>query len=148
ARETCSITRTRGTTPVLGATLSLAGFAPSTTGRFSTVHRGEGAPREDGADRLDDLGIAVQRLRPRLTRGLRGSHRRGRRIHARPRHAIHRTDHGQRIRPLGARAHPTLHRPRLFHSSAKPFYESSRQPPRRGSRGSPFYSRRLLQPAG
>lgn len=38
--ETCSITSERGTTLALGAALPLAGFAPSTTGRFSGVHRG------------------------------------------------------------------------------------------------------------
>src|SRR5439155_12241152 len=39
----CSITIERGRRLALGAALSLAGFAPSTTGRFSGVHRGEGA---------------------------------------------------------------------------------------------------------
>jgi hypothetical protein len=37
---TCSITIERGRTLVLGAALQLAGFPPSTTGRFSGVHRG------------------------------------------------------------------------------------------------------------
>src|SRR5436309_8238426 len=36
----CSITIERGRRLALGAALSLAGFAPSTTGRFSGVHRG------------------------------------------------------------------------------------------------------------
>src|SRR5207244_11712133 len=36
----CSITIERGRRLALGAALSLAGFAPSTTGRFSAAHRG------------------------------------------------------------------------------------------------------------
>src|SRR5437667_12581360 len=42
----CSITIERGRRLALGAALSLAGFAPSTTGRFSGVHRGARAPGE------------------------------------------------------------------------------------------------------
>jgi DNA replication protein DnaC len=41
AAEDLSITTDRGTTLVLGVALPLAGFAPSTTGRFSGVHRGD-----------------------------------------------------------------------------------------------------------
>src|SRR3989454_9366094 len=40
----CTITIERGRRLALGAALSLAGFAPSTTGRFSGVHRGPRKP--------------------------------------------------------------------------------------------------------
>src|SRR5436309_14401280 len=44
----CSITIERGRRLALGAALSLAGFAPSTTGRFSGVHRGTGLLHGEG----------------------------------------------------------------------------------------------------
>jgi len=46
-RGACSITIERGRTLVLGVALPLAGFAPSTTGRFSGVHRGGSGPTKN-----------------------------------------------------------------------------------------------------
>src|SRR3989442_14576726 len=60
----CSITIERGRRLTLGAALSLAGFAPSTTGRFSGVHRGESrdleAARTDCGTARDSLSARPQ----------------------------------------------------------------------------------------
>src|SRR5262249_19394659 len=88
----------------------------------------EGAGSEHGTDRLDHLGIALPRLRPRLVRRPHDSRRSDRRIHARAGHPIHLADHGQRIRPLRARAHPAFHRPRLFHPALKPLFSMRASP--------------------
>src|SRR5215813_14227826 len=82
----------------------------------------EGTGAQDGADRLDDLRITVLRLGPRLPGRLRWARGRSCGVHARARHPIHLADHGERIRPLRARAHPAFHRARLFHSSVKPLF--------------------------
>src|SRR5215510_1233335 len=80
----------------------------------------ERARGQDGAARRDDVGVAVACLRPRLIPRRRRARSTGRRVPARPRHPIHRTDHRQRIRSLRARTHAAFHRARLFPSSVKP----------------------------
>src|SRR5947209_11265327 len=82
----------------------------------------EGAGGEDGADRLDNLAIAVPRLRspPSRRPGRRRRPHGG--VHSRPRDPIDGADHGQRIGPLRGATDVPLHRARLFHSSVKPLF--------------------------
>src|SRR5437667_1716333 len=66
----CSITIERGRRLALGAALSLAGFAPSTTGRFSGVHRGGSVLRHSRGHEAFGEGLAED-----LRRENRGSSR-------------------------------------------------------------------------
>lgn len=63
---TCSITIACGTRVALGAALPLAGFAPSTTGRFSGVHRGDPAATLDLSERRTRVTLLLNLLRTEI----------------------------------------------------------------------------------